>query len=131
MMQYLLLPVAVAVWCLICLLVFIGVREIIKLKPRATMAAHSKRPEANTHVVEKNAAMRIYYLSYSGMYVGTTKDIARRAWERQPTHLRPHVEPWVTSEKEVRIERIRRPPRARSTDWMKKHDEEFPVSREA
>jgi hypothetical protein len=136
MMQYLLLPVAFAVWCLIGLLVFIGVREIIKLKPRPTTAEHSKRPEANTRVGEKNAEMRIYYLTgagYSGkneiLYVGTTKDSVRRAWERRATHLRPHAEPWAALEKEARVERIR-PPRFRSTDWMKKHDEQFPAARE-
>jgi hypothetical protein len=139
MMQYLLLPVSVAVWCLIGLLVFIGVREIIKLKPRSTTAEHSKRPEPNTRVVEKNAAMRIYYLAgagYSGkneiLYAGTTKDSVRRAWERRATDLKPHVEPWAAFEKEARIERIqRRRSPVRSTDWMKKHDEELPVAREA
>jgi len=131
MMQYLLLSVAVAVWCLIGLLLVVGIREIIKLQPR-TKARRSKTPEQNTRGVDKNAAIRIYYLTassgFSGM--GTTTDVARRTWEHRATRLRQHVERRAF-DKDTRMEQRRRPYQVRSNDWMKKHDEIFPVADEA
>jgi hypothetical protein len=132
MMQYLLLSVGVAVWCLIVLLLVVGIREIIKLKPRTTKAWRSKTPVENTRGVDKIAAIRIYYLTassgFSGM--GTTTDVARRSWEQRETRLRHHVERRAF-DKDTRMEQRRRPYQVRSNDWMKKHDEVFPVADEA
>src|SRR5208283_5441248 len=56
MMQNLLQSVTIAVWCLIGLLLVVGIREIIKLQPR-TKARPSSAPEENTTpVFEKYAS---------------------------------------------------------------------------
>jgi hypothetical protein len=129
MMPNLLQSVAIAVWCLIALLLFVGIREIIKLEPR-TKARPRSAPEEKAHVFEKYVSAHTHVAVRYGHYFAKTTRL--RHVEPRPfvkgarAEHRRSASAYITAKKEVDTHT-----RVRMNNSMKKHDEEYPIAVEA